>query len=92
MWKLSWYAALIMITKRNASWCRSTRAMSWLAGCGRVWRGFDGGQDARAVIEDFFATVAARSKPRSRGFDKLSPQSALSLQCALSLSKGHSHD
>ena len=32
-----------------------------------VWRGFDGGQDARAVITDFFASVVARSKPRSRG-------------------------
>jgi hypothetical protein len=28
-----------------------------------VWRGFDGGQDARATIEAFFAKVAARSKP-----------------------------
>ncbi len=31
-----------------------------------VWRGFDGGQDARAVIEDFFATVAARSRAMKR--------------------------
>ena len=29
----------------------------------RVWRGFDGGQDARRQIEGFFATVAARSRP-----------------------------
>jgi len=28
-----------------------------------VWRGFDGGQDARARIEEFFTMVAARSKP-----------------------------
>ncbi len=28
-----------------------------------VWRGFDGGQDARATIEAFFAKVAARSRP-----------------------------
>jgi Family of unknown function (DUF5947) len=28
-----------------------------------VWRGFDGGAEARAVIEEFFATVAARSRP-----------------------------
>jgi hypothetical protein len=28
-----------------------------------IWRGFDGGQDARAMIEAFFAKVAARSKP-----------------------------
>jgi len=27
-----------------------------------VWRGFDGGQDARAVIADFFASVAERSR------------------------------
>ena len=28
-----------------------------------VWRGFDGGQDARARIDAFFAMVAGRSKP-----------------------------
>jgi hypothetical protein len=29
----------------------------------RAWRGFDGGQEARATLSTFFATVAARSKP-----------------------------
>lgn len=29
----------------------------------RTWRGFDGGQDARAEMDQFFATVAARSRP-----------------------------
>ncbi len=29
----------------------------------KTWRGFDGGQDARAVMDGFFATVAARSRP-----------------------------
>lgn len=29
----------------------------------RVWRGFDGGQDARAQIEAFFAMVDGRSRP-----------------------------
>ena len=29
----------------------------------RVWRGFDGGQQARTQIEDFFTTVAARARP-----------------------------
>ena len=28
----------------------------------RTWRGFDGGQEARAAVADFFATVAARSR------------------------------
>jgi hypothetical protein len=28
-----------------------------------TWRGFDGGQEARAALEDFFATVEARSRP-----------------------------
>ena len=28
-----------------------------------LWRGFDGGQEARAAIEEFFATVDARSRP-----------------------------
>ena len=29
----------------------------------RTWRGFDGGQEARAALAGFFATVAARSRP-----------------------------
>lgn len=29
----------------------------------QTWRGFDGGQDARAVMDVFFATVGARSRP-----------------------------
>lgn len=29
----------------------------------RLWRGFDGGQQARAAIEAFFATVEQRSRP-----------------------------
>ncbi|MFZ2173171.1 MAG: DUF5947 family protein [Rhodococcus sp. (in: high G+C Gram-positive bacteria)] len=29
----------------------------------RVWRGFDGGQDARRVVDTFFDTVRARSRP-----------------------------
>ena len=28
-----------------------------------TWRGFDGGHDARLVLEEFFATVLARSRP-----------------------------
>jgi hypothetical protein len=29
----------------------------------RAWRGFDGGQEARAVLSTFFTTVAEKSKP-----------------------------
>ncbi|MEP6853788.1 MAG: DUF5947 family protein [bacterium] len=29
----------------------------------RLWRGFDGGQEARTHIEDFFARLRARSRP-----------------------------
>lgn len=29
----------------------------------RTWRGFDGGQEARAAMGDFFATVEERSRP-----------------------------
>lgn len=29
----------------------------------QVWRGFDGGQQARAHLDDYFATVARRSRP-----------------------------
>jgi Family of unknown function (DUF5947) len=32
-----------------------------------VWRGFDGGQDARASIETWFAAVRARSRPAKEG-------------------------
>lgn len=31
----------------------------------RTWRGFDGGQEARTRMTEFFATVAARSRPAS---------------------------
>jgi Family of unknown function (DUF5947) len=33
----------------------------------QLWRGFDGGQQARAAIEDFFATIAARARPAPAG-------------------------
>jgi hypothetical protein len=29
----------------------------------RVWRGFDGGQDARRHVDDFFCALRARSRP-----------------------------
>ena len=32
----------------------------------RVWRGFDGGQEARALLDAFFAELAARSRPARR--------------------------
>jgi hypothetical protein len=35
-----------------------------------IWRGFDGGQDARAMIEAFFAKVAARSKPATAAAER----------------------
>jgi hypothetical protein len=31
-----------------------------------AWRGFDGGQEARAVLDAFFADLAARGAPRGR--------------------------
>jgi hypothetical protein len=30
-----------------------------------VWRGFDGGTEAHQAMDDFFADVAARSRPAS---------------------------
>ncbi|MGW0021364.1 DUF5947 family protein [Rhodococcus sp. NPDC003382] len=33
----------------------------------RVWRGFDGGQDARAALDGFFDTLARRSRPVDAG-------------------------
>ena len=36
-------------------------------GCLRMmWRGFDGGQEARAFIDNFFARVAARARETRR--------------------------
>ncbi|HET6627169.1 MAG TPA: DUF5947 family protein [Nocardioidaceae bacterium] len=32
----------------------------------KTWRGFDGGQEARAAMDEFFATVEKRSKPARR--------------------------
>jgi hypothetical protein len=32
----------------------------------RVWRGFDGGQEARALLDAFFADLVARSSPAPR--------------------------
>ncbi|GBE66528.1 hypothetical protein MFM001_29900 [Mycobacterium sp. MFM001] len=32
----------------------------------KLWRGFDGGQEAREYIDEFFATLAARSTERRR--------------------------
>jgi hypothetical protein len=29
----------------------------------KVWRGFDGGRDAREAMADFFADVTAKSRP-----------------------------
>jgi hypothetical protein len=29
----------------------------------QVWRGFDGGSEAHQAMDDFFADVAARSRP-----------------------------
>jgi hypothetical protein len=37
-----------------------------VGGLRSVWRGFDGGQEARARIDGFFAMVAERSKPAPR--------------------------
>ncbi|OBI48321.1 hypothetical protein A5707_18155 [Mycobacterium kyorinense] len=36
----------------------------FVGGLRALWRGFDGGQEARAFIDDFFATLAARSEER----------------------------
>ena len=35
-----------------------------------VWRGFDGGQDARAAIAEFFDRIEARSRPARGGPDE----------------------
>ena len=31
-----------------------------------AWRGFDGGQEARALLDAFFADLTARGAPRGR--------------------------
>ena len=44
--------------------CRSTAATSWSALLRTVWRGFDGGQEARALLDAFFADLAAQPAAR----------------------------
>jgi len=39
----------------------------------QVWRGFDGGQDAARAMDEFFATVSARSRP-APPVDQVSPR------------------
>jgi hypothetical protein len=34
-----------------------------------VWRGFDGGQDARTLLDGFFAELAGRSRPARGSVD-----------------------
>jgi hypothetical protein len=43
------------------------RCYELVGGLRRIWRGFDGGQEARALIEGFFADLAARSRPAPAG-------------------------
>ncbi|MGI8681541.1 MAG: DUF5947 family protein, partial [Mycobacteriales bacterium] len=38
----------------------------------RNWRGFDGGSDARAQIEKFFADVEAKSRPAAAAANRAS--------------------
>jgi hypothetical protein len=42
----------------------------------KTWRGFDGGQEARAAMDDFFARVEARSKPARASETTQEPESA----------------
>ena len=49
------------------TWCRSTAATSWSALLRTAWRGFDGGQEARALLDAFFADLAARGAPGADG-------------------------
>jgi Family of unknown function (DUF5947) len=39
------------------------RCYELVGGLRRVWRGFDGGQEARALLDGFFADLAQRSAP-----------------------------
>ena len=46
----------------SATWCRSTPATSSSARLRMLWRGFDGGQEVREFVDEFFDQVKARSK------------------------------
>ncbi|MDQ6838407.1 MAG: DUF5947 family protein, partial [Actinomycetota bacterium] len=37
----------------------------------RLWRGFDGGSEARAALDKFFEEVAAKARPARPGRDAL---------------------
>ena len=57
----SWCAPPASGSRR--SWCRSTSATSWSGHLRTLWRGFDGGQDVRRRLDEFFDTVRSRSRP-----------------------------
>ena len=53
---------------------RSTRCYELVGALRLVWRGFDGGQEARAALDAFFADLAARSRPAPTGAAALMPE------------------
>ena len=44
-----------------------------------AWRGFDGGQEARALLDAFFADLAARSRPALAEAAALMPELSFSV-------------
>ena len=46
-----------------ATWSQSMRVTPWSGQLRRLWRGFDGGTEAHQAMDDFFAEIAARSRP-----------------------------
>ncbi len=55
---------------RAATWCRSTPATSWSAGCGTLWRGFDGGHEAPRPRSTPSSPRRRRSRPSRRADDE----------------------
>ena len=51
---------------REATSCRSTRCYELVGLLRQVWRGFDGGQEARARIETWFGEGRAAGRDRRR--------------------------
>ena len=94
-WLTTWRRSLISQGRTPASstsWCRSMPVMNWPDGCGCTWRGFDGGSEARASIEDFLGTVRHPGPAAGRG-GLSSGRAGLRLHRGAGRAvRGHAHD
>ena len=49
--------------RRSASWCPIDACYELVGELRRLWRGFDGGQEAHDALESFFERIRTRARP-----------------------------